>query len=512
MIMDILNSDAKAIQQRPSSTTSLSGGRKKKKSTAKFLLRPIVAICNDPYVSALRSLRPLAEIISYKRPPVSAVVTRLREICAAEKLSVDTSTLKKLVDNMDGDVRGCINTLQFDMGGSRVGKQSIGQKDISANPNAIIGHIFKQRNDKKTVTERLKGVIDDVERNGEFDKITTGCFTLYPGMQYADNMLSKPVAAGDWLHFYDTLSHSIYHNQNRDLHQYLPYTAGAFHTMFSNSMNDVKEFAIPKTDFEAYEQQRSNRDLIKQLIAHAPATTSRMFRQESVIATELAPFLMTIVNPVLNPVNAGLILDREKQKLSHTIEIMIDFDFQYLQQRTDSGVYVYKADPPIEMIAKFSEQEQGSASVGKYLIRQLISQALEQEFARRLTRPKSLADSVKRKGGSDDDDGARENEEQSEDIQHRDKRVASDNLLSSSPVKVADVKPIRPSFASFFPRSTGSDMENGGGRPHSRQNSMQETKEKSKLERENRVWVQFHDGFSNAVKKPLQWNDFWRDL
>ncbi|KAK7204763.1 hypothetical protein BZA70DRAFT_279952 [Myxozyma melibiosi] len=535
VIMDILTSDSKAIQQRPTGTSTTAP--KKRKKTHKFLLRPIIAICNDPYVSALRNLRPLAEIVSYKRPPVSVVVTRLREICAAEKVAVDSRTLKELVERTDGDVRSCINTLQFDMGGARVGRQSIGQKDIGASANAIIGRVFRQDKSARTKSERLRAVVEDVERNAEFDKITTGCFALYPSMQYTDDMLGKPVAAGDWLHFYDALSYSMYHNQNRELNQYLSYTAGAFHSMFSSTMNEVKEFAIPKDDYEAREKQRSSKDLLKQTIAQAPASTARLFRQESTIATELAPFLLNIISPKLNPVNSSVLVESEKEMLAHTVDVLIDFGFKYIQQRTESGVYVYRADPPIEQIAKFSVQDQEIAAVGKYMIRQLISQALDMETVRRLRLPRAAAANAtkkKRKSEIDDyndakkQDGAEEDPEidnlNSSPERHRDKRpiTSTADLLSSSPVKIPEEKPARPTFLSFFTRSTsaadssqsstGDSNNNSNGGAHSRESSMQAAKERVRRERESRVWVQFHDGFSNAVKKPIQWNDFWRDL
>ncbi|KAK9324951.1 hypothetical protein V1517DRAFT_356194 [Lipomyces orientalis] len=533
VLLDILNADSKAIQQ--GRRTSTNNTKNKNKKAARFLLRPIIAICNDPFVSTLRVLRPLAEMISYRRALTPHIVSRLKEICAREKISVDSRTLTELVDSMDGDVRGCVNTLQFDMGTNRVGSGNIGRKDVNANPNVIVSRVFKIDKRAKSKSESIRAVIENVERSAEFDKVTTGCFTVYPTIQYADEMLAKPVEACEWLHFYDTLSHSMYHDQHFELSAYLPYPIAAFHSMFSSNSNSLKEYAIGKTDYEAYESQKSNKDLAKQMIGSASASTQQSFRKESTISTELAPYLMYIINPKLNPVNATIVLEQERQMTMHTVDVMIDFAMKYIQQRADNGAYVFRMDPPIEQLALFSTQDKDRAAVGKYLVRQSISHEMEREILRRARQRSASAaasqiSGVKRRK-SRGLDGDREDcevqaDEDDADLLHEAKRKNSmlnhPGLLSSSPlsdrrvvnlIAPAREKATRPSFISFFKPQT-SAVSTGSAEPtgHSRQNSMQEWRDLVKQERQGRVWVQFHEGFSNAVRKPVSWSDFWRDL
>ncbi|KAK9429883.1 hypothetical protein V1505DRAFT_356445 [Lipomyces doorenjongii] len=531
VLLDILSSDSKAVQQ--GHRTPANSPKNKYRKTAKFLLRPVIAICNDPFVSALRSLRPLAEMLSYRRAPTPNIVPRLQEICAREKLFVDRRTLTELVDSMDGDVRGCINTLQFDMGGKRIGSSSIGQKDVNANPNVIVGRVFKVDKQFRNKEESIRAVIENVERSAEFDKVVTGCFTMYPSMYYADDMLAKPVEAGEWLHFYDTLSHSMYEDQHRDLAAYLSYPVGAFHAMFSSNSNSPKEYAIAKTDYEAYEAKKSNKDLAKQVIGSASASTQQSFRRGSTICTELAPYLMYIVNPKLNPVNASIVLEQERIMTMHTVDVMIDFALKYIQQRCENGTYVFRMDPPIEQLALFSSQDKDRAAVGKYLIRQCISQEMERNMLRRVSKRNVVAagsqtSGVKRRKSNSLDGVDHEAQEDEEDSRllhtakrkHRGSNKAG--LLSSSlsadrmDVNVIDPveeRSIKPSFVSFFKSqtsATSTGLAGLGG--HSRQHSLQEWQERMKQQREGRVWVQFHEGFSNAVRKPVSWSDFWRDL
>jgi chromosome transmission fidelity protein 18 len=52
------------------------------------LRRPIICICNDQYVPALRPLRQVARVHVFSQPSRSALLARLRFICREEKMAV----------------------------------------------------------------------------------------------------------------------------------------------------------------------------------------------------------------------------------------------------------------------------------------------------------------------------------------------------------------------------------------------------------------------------------------
>lgn len=79
-------------------------------------MRPIIAICNDLYSSSLARLRQHARIIRFNRPPDIRLVKRLRDICEVEGMRADSRALSALVGIAQGDMRGCLNTLQVDNG------------------------------------------------------------------------------------------------------------------------------------------------------------------------------------------------------------------------------------------------------------------------------------------------------------------------------------------------------------------------------------------------------------
>lgn len=86
-------------------------GKGKKKEVVP-LQRPIICICNDLYVPALRPLRAIARIVRFTPPTNAMLVKRLKDICEVEQLRADHKSLTTLVEVAEGDMRSCLNTLQ----------------------------------------------------------------------------------------------------------------------------------------------------------------------------------------------------------------------------------------------------------------------------------------------------------------------------------------------------------------------------------------------------------------
>lgn len=76
------------------------GATRKKKSDNFRLLRPLILICNDVYHPSLRPLRQsgLAEIVHIRKPPLEAVVTRMKFVFEKEGIMADTDAVRKLCE------------------------------------------------------------------------------------------------------------------------------------------------------------------------------------------------------------------------------------------------------------------------------------------------------------------------------------------------------------------------------------------------------------------------------
>lgn len=103
-------------------TTNTGYTRKKKKGDDFRLLRPLILICNDVYHPSLRPLRQssFAEIIHVRKPPLDAVVGRMKSIFEKEGVSCDNDAVRRL----------CEATWGVDAQESRKGREGAGEGDL----------------------------------------------------------------------------------------------------------------------------------------------------------------------------------------------------------------------------------------------------------------------------------------------------------------------------------------------------------------------------------------------
>ena len=96
--------------------------KKKKKGDDFRLMRPLILICNDVYHPALRPLRQsnLAEIIHIRKPPLDAVVARMKSVFEKEAVVCDSDAVRRLCEATWG-----VSAME-----SRKGKEGIGEGDL----------------------------------------------------------------------------------------------------------------------------------------------------------------------------------------------------------------------------------------------------------------------------------------------------------------------------------------------------------------------------------------------
>lgn len=72
----------------------LPGAVGSKKCSTAPLRRPVIAICNDIHVPALRPLRDVAQVVHFKPPASDKLVKRLAIICEAEGVKVEAQVTR----------------------------------------------------------------------------------------------------------------------------------------------------------------------------------------------------------------------------------------------------------------------------------------------------------------------------------------------------------------------------------------------------------------------------------
>ncbi|GAA5794914.1 hypothetical protein HPULCUR_000262 [Helicostylum pulchrum] len=371
--------------------------KKKGKSKEKPLMRPIICICNDAYSPILRPLRMVAQCVVFNKVPSMSIAKRLQTICELEGLDTDLRALSMLTDLTDGDIRSCLNTLQYIKGKSPVftkemiassgaGTKDMGQslfsiwKDIFSAPNARYRNSASRADfDTNKYVDRLYST---VMSSGDIDRIMQGCFESYPSMKFHDVALQKFCQMSEWLQFYDTMDKRISAHFEFGLYKYLPYPLINFHRFFAGSTSQEHDVQYPRVQYQVFSTKKSFENLIA-IFLTGIHSAKRRYLNKDMVANELVPLLMQIISPDLNITNKQLIKPLEKAKLARLVDIMVEFGLSFKQEKTEDGQYVYKLEPPVEQLLSFELSTPKTILPKQYAVRQMIASEIDTEILRR---------------------------------------------------------------------------------------------------------------------------------
>ncbi|XP_013920400.1 PREDICTED: chromosome transmission fidelity protein 18 homolog isoform X5 [Thamnophis sirtalis] len=356
-----------------------SGAKSKRQSG--LLLRPIICICNDQYVPALRLLKQQAFLLHFPLTLQSRLVQRLHEIAILQGMKADIGALTTLCEKTDNDIRSCINTLQFlysrgkkELNVRTVQTATVGLKDRNKGLFSIWQEIFQlpkvRRKNLGTDSSLpasllLSGADDDFGRDagqtaissstqqfhrilhlsvssGEYEKLSQGLYDNFLNMKVKDSSLDSVCLALEWLGFSDLLGKAILCSQSFQLMRYLPFLPVSFHVLFAAS--SIPRLTYPHSQHEALSKLTQMHHLVDSMISGiAPNSRSRVRPQSFTL--EALCLLLEIISPKLRPVNTQLYSQKEKEQLSQLINIMLTYNLTYHQERTPEGQYIYKLDP-----------------------------------------------------------------------------------------------------------------------------------------------------------------------
>uniref|UniRef100_A0A3P8RNE1 Chromosome transmission fidelity protein 18 homolog n=1 Tax=Amphiprion percula TaxID=161767 RepID=A0A3P8RNE1_AMPPE len=372
---------------------------KKKKKKESILLRPIICICNDLYVPALRPLRQQAFLLSFPQTQPSRLAQRLAEISQRQGLKADTGTLMSLCEKTDNDIRSCINTLQFlhGRGLKRLDSRmiqcvSVGQKDQNKGLFHLWQEIFQLPRIKRYQcvpttpgsgggAQRFQHILHLASSSGEYEKVSQGLYDNYLSMRVRDPNLHSVCEALDWMLFSDRLNQVILHGQNFSLMRYLPFLSVTFHFLFAHT--HVPRINYPHSQHEASSRLLSSRNALSTMLADIPASIRARISQLS-LTLDILTLLLDIICPKLRPVNPQLFSNREKEQMHELIDTMLAYNLSYRQDRTPEGQYTYVLEPRVEEVARFTGLPPRRQLT--YQAKQTISREMEQEKMRRAER------------------------------------------------------------------------------------------------------------------------------
>lgn len=453
------------------------------KSKRKFVLnRPVICIANDLYAnnngptfssstgrrfgSPMERLRPLCETVAFKRPMIAKSGTAIKtlkdhltHIASQEHLEVSSRDVSDIVSICDGDIRACINHLQFH-GGSGGNTSSNSSSTIDSVPHwfHVVDDTFK-RDPKVTRAVNFNRMLQfyttgsgRASVGAAHGKIIRGCFQRYlEAVSVDEDTIVKPARLSEWLEFYDCyLNSSTAQIMLSD--SYVSIVWLKLWSLFNTSakLNGDAIASSRTTDFACSEDARRNNAIITSVREQIPLGVRLAIGSEPWTA---------IVVPLLYQMVYLPGSERDTEQVSQAAQLVTALGFELsTRYDPDTGRDVTAMVPDLELVATF-----GVRSNPK---RWLLS-ALARELAKRLTAEgAAAAAAVKEKT----------------EVTHK---RTSENGVPQPP------KRQRVEMFGLNNNRPVANSTKGSFKPA-------------------RTWVKYHEGFSNAVRKNIGWEELWK--
>ncbi|XP_053694619.1 chromosome transmission fidelity protein 18 homolog [Sabethes cyaneus] len=485
------------------------GGKKGKGEKAdKFILkRPIICICNDMYVPALRQLRQLAFVVNFPPTESARLAERLLLIAKQEKITTDLTSMLALADKTGNDVRSCLSMLQFHSSLKKplrltdVLKCNVGQKDQQKGLFGIWSAIFQIQRPKKTLIEdknsandaivtltdmspatRMVNILDVIHMAGDYDRLTQGVFENYLHQKMPDPNMVGVAEAGSWFCFNDRLQQMINHQQNYSIYPYLTYGFVMWHFLFAGLVWPKINF--PNKGFET-SQKLATCKLILTGLRKGLSAQLKGIGEGPTVLLDTIPLLKRVISPSLRSVSLQLLTPKEKSDLTHTVEVMADFGLNYIQLKSAEGTYQYQLDPDIEQLGHFAGVSGQNLT---YFGKQIVAREVELEVMRR-AQPKMSKAPVNRPTAKITEVSNRKSKESKAPSSELPNHLQT---LKPKPV-IQKVKQVvcRDFFGRITTRETTVPVQEGGT----------DTIVKSP------IWYRYKEGFNNAVRKDVTLQD-----
>ncbi|KAF5678848.1 chromosome transmission fidelity 18 [Fusarium heterosporum] len=376
---------------------------------------------------------------------------------------------------------------------------------------------------KKHAMERLRQMIDT---SGEISHIMTEIFAEYPNRDYNDDLyLTKPNQAYEWMYFHDTCQSRLYASQEWELAQYLSQPVLACHHLFASPRRHFQSkgydrrwggdteddsepplpFSGPRADYEAFEAERQNKSQLQALQGQLPPTLMRSFRSAEDVAAEFLPYLARIVSPDVKPVVIGgsqgsmasVRKESERKMVKRAAQVLAEVGIELQKGRIESDSlvnrapeYVYRMEPDLDVLATFETGASlllPSAAPTRYAVRQVLDQELKQALVER----EALARQSRFQAGNP--------------LGHVE-QLSTDKLMNAKKIALEqDPKDATLIKRDFFGRIIEA-------RPLAEIIGDTPQKKAQREDKERKVWVTYHEGLNNAVRKPMSLQEFMKGL
>ncbi|KAL4457647.1 hypothetical protein ABPG75_012512 [Micractinium tetrahymenae] len=424
---------ARGAGRRAGGGAAGSGGGKQggaRQQQLRPLMRPIICICNDLYAPALRPLRDVAKVFHFKKPQAERLAQRLQAICGEEDLRAEKSTLRLLVERTDCDIRSCLNTLQFlskrqaavrqaDLQGLRVG-----QKDMTKGAFQVWTELLQKRKAPGIIgkageneAQRAQRLYDLLQDFGESDLVLGGVHENLLGLRYFDMALQRTTSALNCLGDADRFLRSCHSRGEFALLKYVPAPLVALSGLVSGP--DRPQLQWPRASFDCQRRLAANLATLRSwMLGVSPAAFAATSGRSMVL--EVLPQLVHILAPAMRPVSQHLYSPQEMEVMRQLVDALLTYNLRFSLEPTpeeaeqerqrqqeeaaggeqqQNGVRGAAAEPPLRFrpAVHVTCTFPGMAPKGRHLpaaVRQTVSHEADMEAIRRAE--------VARRGGTAD--------------------------------------------------------------------------------------------------------------
>ncbi|XP_055354797.1 chromosome transmission fidelity protein 18 homolog [Paramacrobiotus metropolitanus] len=345
----------------------------KKKAQRKLALwRPIICICNDQYVPALKPLRQVSVVVQF--PPIhrERLAQRMLDICRSLPIQADSSVIHVLCEKSEDDIRTCLNTIQFaSVQGNRlavadISQTTIGRKDSRKQLFGIWDTVFRapgagrQNEISEGASEKdsTRSVLRTVQQE-DLEKILSGLYENYLRVKHKESRLISAAQCANWFCFADILERGVMEEQSWFLRGYASFSPVALHVLLSG--NAVPKLNFPQQQVEFRSRCGRNKEIMDAFVKDLPAGLYRVVKSGA-LSSEFVPYLVNILQPILKGHNIQLLNPSERVLVRDVVAQMVAYGVSYREESSPSGTVDLLLDPHLEAVAHFPGTSPTSAA------------------------------------------------------------------------------------------------------------------------------------------------------
>ncbi|KAG5359317.1 Chromosome transmission fidelity protein 18-like protein [Yarrowia sp. E02] len=443
--------------------------KKYKEKLNTLISRPIICIANNLH-GLLYKLRPHCRIVNYGRLSSSQSLRIVQNVFRTEmKLQKLTSKhnrfLADICSSTDGDIRQAINILQFGTPEADSANNSL--VDKSALWSNIVSSLFSHVPVGKERANHVQNLCQKSLRCGEWNKLVFGAFSAYiTCLSGAGNLtqLTNISKLSDWYHLYD-LANTF---GSRD--DYHPYTLAAFSLLFGSST--ANQVTSVETDYHLTNQTQTQLLRLNDIHGNIPAEMRRYLNKQSLL-DDLGMFLDSLAKQ-----QRGVTLEQMSSLAESLTSLGVGLKKENIYNEISSKreeIYVFV--PPVCDLSRDQESHSANTAFLESLYKVLTPDPTQKrpgEFSQ-------VQNAKKRQTARD---------------------VPRDSDAQPSPSQ----QPKKPSS------SKSSTLLDFFIKEKVEISATQAVRNEAQLEKDTlNTWVSYFEGYSNAVRRDLTWEQLWME-